>query len=630
MPRMLSWLRRPDDGKPSGGKRAADAQSLKGELHESQVAQARLRRDLGELRKAHHLQARTLEQIQKAAQQSGDELTAARKRVTALEAEAARLRAQATEQKTMAERAQQLTTQLASLKTSYETADQERQKLQARLTETLRSRENLQNEHERMVADLATLRATIAARDAAVAALQGEQDEWRLKVGKLTADLDDIKARLAEQATVVQRAKDREAAFTHLQLEYDSLAARWEVARTQLEEAEEALKTSQATIKAAQKLSSSVEWRSALDGILDAASELVRFERGTLALVDELQEELKIEAARNSPIAVSEMSRFKVGEGIAGWALSHREPVLVKDSRSDPRFKASDPRHEPRSFIAVPLLTESDGLGVLTLARPASDPFDEHALRALSRVASDAATALINARLVHVLKQREGDLTALVQKAKELWLAGDGTQVVTFILRSAQELVGGTAALIALRGDKGQDLEVLASQGIPPEILQQRNAWGAPAAGDVIRTGKPWVSPMRDLLPPALAAQVEAAGLKALVSVPFTTRKPEPAEDDANLLSRSDPVVEDEVHGVLHVYRQVTEGPQAGRLEQLRVFAEQGAVAIRNVRKVERVTEQLQTSASLNTRLLGRERFINQLQFRIQQLEQELSRYKAA
>jgi GAF domain-containing protein len=115
-----------------------------------------------------------------------------------------------------------------------------------------------------------------------------------------------------------------------------------------------------------------------------------------------------------------------------------------------------------------------------------------------------------------------------------------------------------------------------------------------------------------------------------LISVPFTTRTPEPVPDGATLLSRSDPVVEDEVHGVLHIYRPSTEGPNAGRLEQLRVFAEQGAVAIRNVRKVERVTEQLQTSASLNTRLLGRERFINQLQFRIQQLEQELSRYKAA
>src|SRR5207253_10204907 len=163
-------------------------------------------------------------------------------------------------------------------------------------------------------------------------------------------------------------------------LEFDALSARWDVARAQLAEAEQAVKTSQATIKAAQRLSSSVEWRGALDGVLDAASELVRFERGTLALVDELQEELKVEAARNSPIAVSEMSRFKVGEGIAGWALSHREPVLGRGTRSDPRLKASDTTHQPRSCIAVPLLADKEGLGVRTVARPASDPATEHVL----------------------------------------------------------------------------------------------------------------------------------------------------------------------------------------------------------------------------------------------------------
>jgi hypothetical protein len=38
----------------------------------------------------------------------------------------------------------------------------------------------------------------------------------------------------------------------------------------------------------------------------------------------------------------------------------------------------------------------------------------------------------------------------------------------------------------------------------------------------------------------------------------------------------------------------------------------------------------LQTTASMNTRLMGRERYINQLLFRIQQLETELGRYKAA
>src|SRR2546428_188365 len=366
------------------------------------------------------------------------------------------------------------------------------------------------------------------------------------------------------------------------------------------------------------------------DAVLDAASELVRFERGTLALVDELQVELKVEAARNSPIAISEMSRFKVGEGIAGWALSHREPVLVRDSRTDSRFKASDPKHQPRSFVAVPLLAGKEGLGVLTLARAASDPFTDHDLRNLARVATDAANALINARLVDLLKQREDHLTTLVRKARELSTANDSKQVIEFVLSSAKELVGGKAALLALRNHKTLELEVVGSHGVADEVVQQPIAWGAPAAGDVMRSGKPWVSAIREMLPKNLVETVEKAGLKTIISVLCGESTAQEAMDDGMLLNRSEVEVSDQISGVLNVYRDNLNPIPSGDLEQLKAFAEQAAVAIQNVRRWDRVKEQLQATASMNTRLMGRERYINQLMYRIQQLEKELGRYKAA
>jgi GAF domain-containing protein len=326
------------------------------------------------------------------------------------------------------------------------------------------------------------------------------------------------------------------------------------------------------------------------------------------------------------------MSRFKVGEGIAGWALSHRQPVLVRDSRSDPRFKASDPKHQPRSFISVPLLADNEGLGVLTLARTASDPFSETDLRNLARVATDASNALINARLVDLLKQREDRLTTLVRKARELTAAEDIKAVVDFALSSARELGGGKAALLAIRNPKTMELEILGSVGMPAAITQQRIAWGAPAASDVMRTGTPWVAPMREMLPPNLVDSVEKAGLKTLISVACGHPSQSQAQtaDEAALLSRSDVEASDETTGVLNVYRESQDPIRPADLDQLKAFAEQVAVAIQNVRRAERVREQLQASASQNTRMMGRERYINQLLFRIQQLEEELGRYKAA
>jgi GAF domain-containing protein len=81
---------------------------------------------------------------------------------------------------------------------------------------------------------------------------------------------------------------------------------------------------------------------------------------------------------------------------------------------------------------------------------------------------------------------------------------------------------------------------------------------------------------------------------------------------------------------VLNVYRESPDPIRPADLDQLKAFAEQVAVAIQNVRRAERVREQLQASASQNTRMMGRERYINQLLFRIQQLEEELGRYQAA
>jgi GAF domain-containing protein len=600
------------------------------QLEEATAAQARLRQDLAEVLKAHRQQGRVLERNQKLLEQTEADVTRYRGRAAALESEVAEHRNVADQHAARVLELEQIAAKHDTLQTAYEALDRERQDFTDRLADITRSRATATADRDRIAGQLATAHATIASRDAEVAALKVEQDAVQERLKTLQSEIEDVKRANSRIQADLDRAVETAAAHHHLQLEFDALSARWDVARAQLAEAEQAVKTSQATIKAAQRLSSSVEWRGALDGVLDAASELVRFERGTLALVDEVQEELKVEAARNSPIAISEMSRFKVGEGIAGWALSHREPVLVRDSRSDARFKASDPKHQPRSFVAVPLLAGKEGLGVLTLARSASDPFTDHDLRNLARVATDAANALINARLVDLLKQREDHLTTLVRKARELSTANDSKQVVEFVLSSAKELVGGKAALLALRNHKTLELEVVGSTGVADAVITQPIAWGAPAAGDVMRTGKPWVSPIREMIPPALVETVEKTGLKTMVSVLCGQSTAQEPMDDGMLLNRSEVEVSDEVSGVLNVYRDNLNPIAAGDLEQLKAFAEQAAVAIQNVRKWDRVKEQLQASASMNTRLMGRERYINQLLFRIQQLEQELSRYKAA
>jgi GAF domain-containing protein len=636
---FFPWRRKAAPGPPApppqGPSRVAPSEELSQLQAQLKVAQAGRRQVRQEM-----------DTLVKAKRESDQALAGSRQKVTGLQAEVQRLtdatkslESQLTESHasfvqhaTRVQELESLIPQHATLRAAYEAVDRERQSLSRRVAEITTSRDGLQAERDRLAAEVATAHATLAARDTQIAALRSDEDQWKQMIAQLTQETANQKTNLAGLQAKLARLSALQAEHARLKIEYDAVDARCDVARAQLAEVEHALETAQATIKAAQRLSTAVEWRAALDSILDAASELVRFERGTLALADSVQETLKIEAARNSPIDVSQMSRFKVGEGIAGWALSHRQPVLVRDSRNDPRFKVSDPSHQPRSFIAVPLLEGNDGLGVLTLVRSANDPFTEDDLKNLARVGSDAARALTNARLVDFLKQRQAELTTLVRKTGDLFAATEVKDAVAIICRGACELAAGSAALVALQDSKGQ-LQVIGSQNIPAEVLRDRIAWSQPAALDVIRSGQPWVATMKEILPAGLFERAEAAGMRLLASIPCMTA-PATLPTETELLLRAEPGGDPEqqtaIVGVIHVYRSTLDPFSPAQLEQLQRFADQAAAALKLVRREERIKTQLQTTASVNTRLMGRERYIQQLQFRIAELERELGRYRAA
>src|SRR5438477_9662933 len=259
-------------------RRAADAESssrsVEAQLDEAETVQARLRLDLAELLKAHRQQGRVLERNQKLLEQTEQELSRQRGRASALETEVAEQRTASGEQVGRIHDLEQIVDKQSTLQTAYEALDRERQDLSVHLADLTRSRANATAERDRLAAQLAGAHATIAARDAEVAALQIDQDGVEARISGLQSEIEQLKRGNGKLRADLDRALEAQAAQHHLQLEFDALSARWDVARAQLAEAESALKSSQATIKAAQRLSSSVEWRLALDGVLVVASGL--------------------------------------------------------------------------------------------------------------------------------------------------------------------------------------------------------------------------------------------------------------------------------------------------------------------------------------------------------------------
>lgn len=113
------------------------------------------------------------------------------------------------------------------------------------------------------------------------------------------------------------------------------------------------------------------------------------------------------------------------GEGIAGWAMEHRQATLVKNAQDDPRFSDRLDRFlgtRTRALMAAPLLVPEGVSGVLEVISWQMSLYTSDDLRALQSVASTLAVALENARLyaeqTRLLQEREQAQEQLIHSEK--------------------------------------------------------------------------------------------------------------------------------------------------------------------------------------------------------------------
>jgi len=96
--------------------------------------------------------------------------------------------------------------------------------------------------------------------------------------------------------------------------------------------------------------------------------------------------------------------RMPMGHGIVGWCAENREPVNIKDARSDPRFDTETDKKTgfaTRSILAVPMVRREKLVGVVeAVNKRDGNGFSEHDQQVLTVLATQAALVIENARLV--------------------------------------------------------------------------------------------------------------------------------------------------------------------------------------------------------------------------------------
>jgi GAF domain-containing protein len=124
---------------------------------------------------------------------------------------------------------------------------------------------------------------------------------------------------------------------------------------------------------------------------------LVNAPDGSLLLLDDETNELVFVIVQGRLAGKLTNHRIAADEGIAGWVMKHRQPVLIRDVQHDARFSSNVDTtfsFSTRSMIAAPLMDNHKIYGLIeVLNQPGEDPFSPHdvsLLKVLCRAAGEA------------------------------------------------------------------------------------------------------------------------------------------------------------------------------------------------------------------------------------------------
>jgi diguanylate cyclase (GGDEF)-like protein len=293
-----------------------------------------------------------------------------------------------------------------------------------------------------------------------------------------------------------------------------------------------------------------------LDRIADTLAELIPYEDVHIYEADEAKRELIPMLARGEWADEVMRERFAYGEGITGWAVEHREPVLANQAHLDPRvrFVPGTPL-DPEALIAVPLVARGRLKGTLNIYRVGEEAsfteeefllatrFGDAAALALDnahirarlehQASTDALTGLYNHRAFHdrlraelTRASTEHDTVALVlldlddfKKVNDVYGHGVGDQV---LVQLADVLRGSVRATDAVCRIGGEEFGIVIPSGDVPNAValaarlgEQLAALDVGAAGTLTVSIGIAVGPAHAANPRELVACAEAAMMTA-------------------------------------------------------------------------------------------------------------------
>src|SRR5437867_8079429 len=155
-----------------------------------------------------------------------------------------------------------------------------------------------------------------------------------------------------------------------------------------------------------------------LKRIAELLSSLIDYQMFSILLLDTTGEKLQHRFSLRFQENIHLKHDIPIGEGVVGYAVQHKEVVLVSDVTKDSRYILLNP--ETRSEPAAPLIYKDKVISVLDLEHTRRGFFTEDHKVTITTLAAQVAIAIENARLYEQIERQEKRLERDLALAREL------------------------------------------------------------------------------------------------------------------------------------------------------------------------------------------------------------------
>src|SRR5262245_41617270 len=261
---------------------------------------------------------------------------------------------------------------------------------------------------------------------------------------------------------------------------------------------------------------------------------------------------------------------------LSGRVVLDRVVVHVRDMQTDPDYmRTLAEAMRVGSGLAVPMLREGQAVGCIAVGRFDVRPFTDEQIALLQTFADQAVIAIENVRLFKELETRNRDITEALEQqtatAEVLRVISRSTfelqPVLDTLIENAARLCGARRGVIFRRD--GDTYYGVAFYNTSPDTI------------DFVRAHP--ISPGRDTITARVALArrtIHVADVQADPEYGYVLRDEEPIRTELGIPMFRD----DEIVGVIILFKVVVEPFTDKQIELVETFADQAVIAIENVR----------------------------------------------